>query len=571
MSSQALRYMPTHTPRVPTYSGRVADDVAVDGADVLGTYPELAADQQDLQGNAATLGLLGALPTADEDVSVPSLAFTSGAHHLAEQVGPSVRSATTGLATLEGVDGDDATCSAGSDLSADQLSAAHAWAAAHGPGTEAISQLQARVGAAVTGVYDDCTIQAVYNQQRQLNPKGPVAHPGQADRVFFQQMGLVWTDAITAATVTDDAAASLAAANPDGVTVAVVPDYGPGVSGSSEFIAQANTFATNQGAVGLQGGQIVVPAATRISDAGDIVEIVQSIHRGLVAAWRRGATSRQGAVGAEQGAAAAANSTAGAAEQTGAAGVGAVGQEGDAPAWTQVRNLAIFCHGETWGIGSSSNNDFSREGLHTADSSRQRASNIESFADGLSGAVIPGVHVQLFACSTGADAGATGLWNMPTQGQEDGETSFAAELAGALGSEASVYAHTTVGHTTENFAARVFGKDARDQGAAGPGGLSLFDLMYPETFIASELTRLYPSQTPEDRARFHDPLRTQMWSHFKDAINTEHGRSSKAKVFPVPMGQECFANPDHARTLLHDDWTTRWIPSRLASVKPAGK
>jgi hypothetical protein len=33
------------------------------------------------------------------------------------------------------------------------------------------------------------------------------------------------------------------------------------------------------------------------------------------------------------------------------------------------------------------------------------------------------------------------------------------------------------------------------------------------------------------------------------------------------MGQEMFTNPDNARSLFHQDWSTNWIPTRLAGVR----
>ena len=144
-----------------------------------------------------------------------------------------------------------------------------------------------------------------------------------------------------------------------------------------------------------------------------------------------------------------------------------------------------------------------------------------------------------------------------------GGDSFASSMAEALGERATVSAHTTVGHTTENFAARVFGAEA----GGGETGITLFDAMYPESFVQSELVRLFPTQDDAGRTARHDSLREQMWSHFKDSITGEHHR--REKRYAVPMGQETFVNPDNARTLLHADWTTNWIPTRLTQVRAA--
>ena len=50
-----------------------------------------------------------------------------------------------------------------------------------------------------------------------------------------------------------------------------------------------------------------------------------------------------------------------------------------------------------------------------------------------------------------------------------------------------------------------------------------------------------------------------------------HTADASGKRYPTPMGQECFGDPAHARELLHADWTNNWNPTRLASVRPAGR
>jgi hypothetical protein len=234
-----------------------------------------------------------------------------------------------------------------------------------------------------------------------------------------------------------------------------------------------------------------------------------------------------------------------------------------------VLNLALFCHGETWGMGLNAKNDFSGGGLHN--DTRKKGggvnpANVEAFVRGLSDAVVKGIRVELFACSTGRDDDRTEYseWLAHKQGDKAGGDSFASSMAQALGPDATVSAHTTVGHTTENYAARVYGAEA----GGGTEGITLFDSMYPESYVQSELVRLFPDLGDEDRASRHDSLREQMYAHFKDAIKGEHHRAGKDKRYPVPMGQETFTNPSNARALLNTDWQTHWIPKHLAAVKP---
>jgi hypothetical protein len=119
-----------------------------------------------------------------------------------------------------------------------------------------------------------------------------------------------------------------------------------------------------------------------------------------------------------------------------------------------------------------------------------------------------------------------------------------------------------VGHTTENYAARVFGQEA----GAGMGGAHVFDTMYPSSFVSTELSRLFPNLTDAEREARRDSMRSQMWAHFKDAVLGEHNRTDRQRRFSRPMGQEIFVNPEGARTLLHSDWTQNWIPSRVGSI-----
>ena len=133
-----------------------------------------------------------------------------------------------------------------------------------------------------------------------------------------------------------------------------------------------------------------------------------------------------------------------------------------------------------------------------------------------------------------------------------GQNSVSQELSDHLGPEASVFAHTTTGHTTENYAARVFGAEA----GGGQGGLHLFDRIFPETFIQAELTRLYPSLDPAQRGAQHHTVREQMWSHYRGSIGT----SVPVSRFGAPMGQLMFQDPDRAAQLLQSEWQAANAP-----------
>lgn len=413
------------------------------------------------------------------------------------------------------------------ELTETQIAAAIERAITDNLGAEAIRELQRALSVTETGVFDADFARAIYRQQRVWRPTGRISNPGQARADVFQRLGLIFTQTITNATVGSDALTTIRTDFPNGVTVGVYANLNAGIEGRTEIINRANDFGTARNAVSTEGGNLVLGRVCPINRNGEIIEVVQSIHRGLVAAWR-------------------------AAEPE---------ATGDPPAFTQVANLAIFSHGMSYGLGINATNNYSA-GLH---SGRTNApSNIEALVRGISGAIRPDINVQLYACSTGADSGRSSYeeWTGHAEGERHGEDSFGDQLAEGLGTEATVFSHTTAGHTTENYAARVFGRQA----GAGEGGIHIFEMIYDADFIQSELERLFPTLSDEDRLARRNSLREQMWSHFKDSISDEHHRAARDKRYPVPIGREMFINLANARTLVRADWTSNWIPSRLSRV-----
>ncbi|MGH2532460.1 MAG: peptidoglycan-binding domain-containing protein [Thermomicrobiales bacterium] len=418
-----------------------------------------------------------------------------------------------------------------------QTAAAIAWAAKVKLGREAIAAVQAALGISpATGVYDEATAAAVFKQQQAMKmPADGMAGPN-----TFARLGLVLTKEIVAAGLGDKELAEVQRRFPNGVTVAIYPLYKNQSNNNKEFKRQADPYAKAEGAIGLEGGNITIGGeAVTIKELGDVVETVQGIHRGLKAKYEETQAATQGG--------------------------GTPPPAAEPPAFTKIRNLSLFAHGMEYGMALDARNRYRGGGLMSEEKGLY-PSNIASFAKGIADAVTSDVRVQLFACNTGHDTGRTDYeeWTKHTQGERSGAKSFAAALVKQLGPDASVYGHTTAGHTTENFAALVFGKDA----GGGEGGLHMFDLLYDEAFIQSELERLLPDQAAPERAALHHSLREQMWKHYKDSISAEHKRSKKEKRYAVQIGKEMFTDPDNAKALLHQDWTDNWIPSRLAKIKP---
>lgn len=422
---------------------------------------------------------------------------------------------------------------------------AKGWATTSKISSAAIKELQGALSVEVTGSYDDATIDAVFAKQRQGQPKGKIANAGRASKDFFARLGLIFTEQVTAATIDDKQLEEIKTLYPDGVTVAIYAKYADASNNNLEFDRQAEAYAKSQKTLGLKDGKLTIGAgAVPITELGDVLETVHAIHEGLVAKYK--ASQPQGTDAEGEG--------------------GEKKEEAALPAFTQIKNLSLFAHGEPYGVALNAENAFRSKGrgLFSDSTDPLYPANVEAFARGLSPAITSDIRVQLFSCSAARDLNADPKWDEHNDGR-GGETSFAAALAEELGEDASVYSHTTAGHTTENYAARVFGKDAGE----GEGGLHLFDLMYDETFIQSELTRLFPDKSAEELAALRTPLRDQMWAHFKDSITGEHKRTAKEKKYPKdtnPIGQEMFANPENAKATLRDNWTTAWIPPRLKNI-----
>ena len=272
----------------------------------------------------------------------------------------------------------------------------------------------------------------------------------------------------------------------------------------------------------MSGGSVALGIPVPIKEVAEVIEIVQSIHRGRCG--RRGAGSQRGPA-----------------------------------AHTHPQPRAVRAQ-RVPGRGSRGAHRFQ---LHS-NPRGLNPPNIAAFARGIRDAVAPDVGVQLFACSTGHDTGRSEReeWTGHAEGERTGEGSFAAGLAEDLGPEASVYGLTTAGHTTENYAARVFGA-----AAGGAGGVHMFEVLYTEDFIQSELVPLWPDGTEEERAELHDPLREQMWAHYPDSISGERGRSRRSRRYHVPIGQEMFVSPANARALVQADFP-RWVQHRVGSIRP---
>lgn len=410
-------------------------------------------------------------------------------------------------------------------FSEEQLAAAQTWASsAEGPSANVVRQLQAQLGVAQTGRYDRATVVAVVNDQRAASQ----ASTGRADVAYMRAKGLIFTREVTDVPVDDALLADLQQNNPDGFTVSIYADYQENTGNAREFVNQAGVYAQNSGAIGVQGGSLARGVAIGVDSPAAAIESMRQVHQSLQSRWLQALPAYVRNI---------------------VTSLNATGRDGTGPGWTKAQDVGLFAHGIPNAVNLNDDEYNYSAGLN-ADS--YGTSNIDSFVDGIRGATTNDVDVQVFACSAARGVDESEAWLEHRQDVRMGEQSIAQELSDALGPEASVYSHTTAGHTTENYAARVFGADA----GGGRGGLHTFDLLFPETYIQSELERIYPNSSAEQRQTRHDALRDEMWNRYRRSIGP-------GKTIPggtEPTGQMMFRDPDGAGALLQADWEANNAP-----------
>jgi hypothetical protein len=217
------------------------------------------------------------------------------------------------------------------------------------------------------------------------------------------------------------------------------------------------------------------------------------------------------------------------------------------PPEPQVTRIAIFCHGEPFGLGIDPKN-----------ANYTKAKDIKSFVAAIRPHVSGDVRFLLFACSAGGESKekeATASRTGP-----GGTGSFAQLLAAELGGEAEVFAHNVLGHTESNPLARRFTADSTE-------GKSMFEVLYGG-FAEQEAKRLRADKAdligslPDDK--LIERLRSAMWAHFSDAVTTDFMRiRSRSRHFSTGgyggIGAAMFMDPEGTSTLLRADFQATWL------------
>lgn len=310
------------------------------------------------------------------------------------------------------------------------------------------------------------------------------------------------------------AAAELAALCPNGITVAFVVQFTDRKGRAFDtFLQEGTSFATNHQAVALSAGQIVTGSVNLITHKDQITGILASIQRAL---------------------------------------------RGDAetlPAWARVSHLAFFTHGSwtrgtKWGGLQTDGDDWAQDGV-------LQQGDLEGFARTLTAYCTSDLEVSMFACSTGAadqtgnNLTAEAIDHMGWGQQKDlkgGEAGFADrmsdELVEAGAGDAQVMGHTTVGHTVQNPAARLFT-------GAEDGGVNVFNWVFlPITeWLGAELEDIRASEiTSLDPVEYLQP---KVFSCYQKLVNEDAAFTTRMSSDPELFKVEA---RERAKEWIHEQY-----------------
>lgn len=429
------------------------------------------------------------------------------------------------------------------------------WASLEGPGLESTQKLQEALGINITGIYDRETVEAVMEQQKVFGMKW---ENGKANPAFFRRLGLIFTRDVEAAKLSDSMTSdmqhpdkNIARLLEEGISIGILVNHrktgNKDIDDNNQiFNNNAIPWAQRHQAIGLDSnGQVAIGQPILINSTGEIIEKLHSVMMAL-------------------------------------------GQNPSIKQKPKIKNLAIFAHGrpgkggKSGGLSTNKFGSFSKGILSDDNTATDTKANMEDFVDRIRSYLKSDIRVLLFACSVGRDHGEKVNRDYWFEHARGGQNSFAAKLASELGEEASVYAHMTAGHTTNNYAAAVFGKDSK-----GDSGRHIFTILFPEAYIDQQLEALFPElkDKPQKQAEAKRRLTTLMFTHFKGRYEGQ-GKDKKTlnkaganqtihdPRTPGPhqssVGAEMFTDPENASRILHEHWEKRIIKEAFFIKKLKG-
>lgn len=284
---------------------------------------------------------------------------------------------------------------------------------------------------------------------------------------------------------------------------------------NTEFERAALDFAKTYGTIGLNnasgGADLKVGIPTKVKSLGDVIQAMNSVRQTLHGFW----------YGLDH------------------------AENND----TRIGTVAIFCHGESFGIG-----------LDPANARYTKKEDLPSFVSAIRGTISDDVKFLLYACLTTA---APGEVVDQTKGDPGGGGvgSFAQSLANALGGEAEVYGHDVAQNVASNPYARRF-----KAGAAQ--GESMFELLYGDAFIKGEVERLKKDRAPlvggMSDADLTKAVKSAAWRHYYDAVAVDFGRVlSNSRHFSMGgysgVGGAMFMDIEGTKGKLRKDFEDYWL------------
>lgn len=333
-----------------------------------------------------------------------------------------------------------------------QFAIAQQWAFDQKLSSNSIVQLQEILGIPATGIYDDLTIEAVYDQQVRNN-EGWEEHAkrdenGIADKAFFQGHGLILTKQVAKAKVTPgflqqffDENGIPREAFKNGVSIACYTNYNKEdvdplqikdsfiqssdstTNNIKPFAEAATTWANENKAIGMNDkGELQIGAPLKITETRELIEMLQSISQGLKEMFLSTCITEN--EGGED--------------------------SGEVPAWVKVKTLSLYARGTSFGVCTDASGRFS-EGLLSDqpddESYDEKGANLGSFVESLRGILASNVSVHLFAGNTAKAFDEDELRltldddqkEISIEDNQGSYNSFAAWLQMELGEEATVF------------------------------------------------------------------------------------------------------------------------------------
>jgi hypothetical protein len=216
----------------------------------------------------------------------------------------------------------------------------------------------------------------------------------------------------------------------------------------------------------------------------------------------------------------------------------------------RINSVAIFTHSTTGWMGVGS--DIETEGA-------------AGFIKAIKSAVSSDVKIAIYGCSTGRGADEEQSWYKGTM-QGGGKGSIGEAMRDALAGEgmkgSEVWTHTTVGHTTNNYALRVF------KGKKGETGEAFFNWVFSDDFVSKEIDYFKSMVTSNGYINVsekwkNDPvkniLRSSMFNAYSDA-------NASLKCRGDNLAEMAPQYKDEVITLIRNYWTNTHKPKKEKSI-----